>query len=66
MRPRIALTASLSALDGCERVHLPVAYVEAVAAGGGTPIVLPPEDFAPREISSIVPPKPPEITVAPL
>jgi len=42
MRPRIALTASLSTLDGCERVHLPAAYVEAVAAGGGTPIVLPP------------------------
>jgi putative glutamine amidotransferase len=42
MRPRIALTASLSTLDGCERVHLPVAYVEAVAAGGGTPVVLPP------------------------
>jgi len=49
MKPRIALTAGLSVLDGRERVHLPVAYVEAVAAAGGTPMVIPPADAASAE-----------------
>ena len=49
MSPRIALSASLGVLDGCQRVHLPAAYVEAVAAAGGTPIVLPPADGVPPE-----------------
>jgi putative glutamine amidotransferase len=46
MRPRIALTAGLSVLGDRQRVHLPVAYVDAVVAAGGAPIVFPPADEA--------------------
>jgi len=51
MRPRIAMTASYGTVDGRLRVHVPAAYVEAVAAAGGVPIVLPAhaEGAAPEE-----------------
>jgi putative glutamine amidotransferase len=42
MKPRIAITASLGKLEGRTRVHVPVAYVDAVEAAGGAPLVLPP------------------------
>ena len=42
MRPRIAITAGFDERDGKPRVSLPAAYVEAVAAAGGRPVLLPP------------------------
>jgi len=42
MKPRIAITAGLGQLDGKQRVHLLVPYVDAVVAAGGMPVVLPP------------------------
>jgi len=45
MRPRIAVTAGLADLEGKRRIHLPLAYADAVRAAGGEPILLPP----PRE-----------------
>jgi putative glutamine amidotransferase len=36
------MTASLAELEGALRVHAPVAYAEAVVAGGGIPLVIPP------------------------
>ena len=51
MRSRIALTADLGLLDGRERVNLPFAYVQAVLAAGGVPLVIPPADgTAPEEL----------------
>jgi len=44
MRPRIAITAGLGPLDGKQRVHLLVPYVDAIVAAGGVPVVLPPTD----------------------
>jgi len=46
MKPRIGITPSLGQLDGRRRVHVPAAYVEAVAGAGGVPIVLAPADEA--------------------
>jgi len=46
MKPRIGITASLGQLDGRRRVHVPAAYVDAVAGAGGVPIVLAPADEA--------------------
>jgi putative glutamine amidotransferase len=55
MRPRIAMTGDLGLLDGRQRVHLPYAYVEAVVAAGGAPVVLPPADgAAPEELLAAV------------
>ncbi len=42
MKPRIAMTASLGPVSGGLRVHVPIAYVDAVEAAGGRPIILPP------------------------
>jgi putative glutamine amidotransferase len=42
MTPRIAIATDLGALDGKRRVHLPVAYADAVRAAGGEPVLLPP------------------------
>lgn len=52
MKPRIAITSSFGRLDGRLRVHLPAAYVDAVVAAGGTPLVLPamPEEGDPAEL----------------
>jgi len=46
MKPRIGITAGLGQLDGRRRVHVPAAYVDAVAGAGGVPIVLAPADEA--------------------
>jgi len=46
MKPRIGITASLGQLDGRLRVHVPAAYVEAVAGAGGVPVILAPADDA--------------------
>jgi len=46
MKPRIGITASLGQLDGRRRVHVPAAYVDAVAGAGGVPVVLAPADEA--------------------
>jgi len=42
VRPRIAITAGFHERDGKPCVSLPAAYVEAVAAAGGRPVLLPP------------------------
>jgi putative glutamine amidotransferase len=42
MTPRIAIATDLSTLDGKRRMHLPVAYADAVRAAGGEPVLLPP------------------------
>jgi len=41
MKPRIAMTSSLGDLEGRTRVHVPVAYVDAVAGAGAAPLVFP-------------------------
>ncbi|MBM4017887.1 MAG: gamma-glutamyl-gamma-aminobutyrate hydrolase family protein [Planctomycetes bacterium] len=47
MKPRIGITSNLTVLDGRLRAHLAAAYLDAVAAAGGTPIILaPPPDPA--------------------
>lgn len=47
MKPRIAITASLGDVEGGRRVHLLIAYADAVATAGGTPVILaPPHDAA--------------------
>ena len=46
MKPRIGITPSLGQLDGRRRVHVPAAYVDAVAGAGGVPVVLAPADEA--------------------
>lgn len=47
MKPRIAITASLGEVEGGRRIHLPITYADAVAAAGGTPVILaPPRDAA--------------------
>jgi putative glutamine amidotransferase len=46
MKPRIGITASLGQLDGRLRVHVPAAYVEAVAGAGGAAVILAPADEA--------------------
>jgi len=51
MSPRIGITTGLSDLDGKRRVHLPVAYADAVRAAGGEPILLGP----PREDEPLPP-----------
>ena len=43
MTPRIAITMSLGRLDGKRRLHLPLAYADAVRAAGGEPILLAPQ-----------------------
>jgi len=42
MNPRIAVTTGLSDLAGHHRIHLPVAYADAVRDAGGEPILLGP------------------------
>jgi len=44
VRPRIAITTSLSQTDGALKVHVPVAYPDAVSAAGGLPVVLAPAE----------------------
>ncbi|MEA3367632.1 MAG: gamma-glutamyl-gamma-aminobutyrate hydrolase family protein [Planctomycetota bacterium] len=51
MNPRIAVTTGLDDLDGKRRVHLPVAYADAVRAAGGEPIL-----FCPPRQSEPLPP----------
>jgi len=41
MKPRIAMTSSLGKLEERQRVHVPVAYVDAVAGAGAAPLVVP-------------------------
>ena len=42
MKPRIGLTTRYETVDGRERINLLPAYADAVVAGGGTPLLLPP------------------------
>jgi putative glutamine amidotransferase len=46
MKPRIGITAGLGEIDGRQRVHVPAAYVDAVAGAGGVPVILAPADEA--------------------
>ena len=42
MKPRIAITASIGKAGAVDGVHVHLSYVDAVSAGGGLPIILPP------------------------
>ena len=42
MKPRIAITSSIGKAGGAQGVHVRLAYVDAVSAGGGLALILPP------------------------
>lgn len=54
-RPRIGITTYQRELDGGrERFRLPTAYVDAVRAAGGLPLLLPPGEEKPDELLELV------------
>ena len=49
-RPRVGVTTYQRDRQGRPRFHLPTAYVDAVRAAGGAPVLLPPGDPAPARL----------------